>query len=65
MAKQWSIEKAGDSSVLVTDNVTVADYPIIYHNGDIGYNFPELIPEYVKREVHVYLNAMKEKKVYL
>lgn len=61
--KKYSIESYYFNSkfnlCIVKDEILV-DYPILYDNGDVGYDYPELFPKYIKNKVKKQLELYKE-----
>jgi hypothetical protein len=55
--KLWSIEKCFNPNtiqfciVIVSDKKAFVDYPILYDDGNIRYDFPEKISPYIKNKV--------------
>lgn len=59
MAPKVTIEVAGQNSckleIEYQNGTFVVDYPIRYPDGSVGYNWPERVPEYAKRQVEKFL----------
>lgn len=55
------INPYGVLRIMVADDRTGhCDYPIMYDDGGIAYNFPERIPKYVREKVRKIMWEMRE-----
>ena len=62
----WSIEQyfnpnVGKPSLIVaSDDPPLIDYPILYDNGNIAWNYPEKVPAYIKSLVHKFYPEIRK-----
>lgn len=54
--KRWMVYNESKSRVIV-------DYPVVYQNGDIGWDNPYAIPDFVAKRFHALINLVKDAEV--
>lgn len=55
MSKEWHISSTDSIFSARLSDGSYTQYPVIYDNGDIGYDWPEIVPKYIKEKVKIYL----------
>jgi hypothetical protein len=62
---KYSIEQyvncnTGLENIVVIKDQTFTDFPIMYSDNSLGFDFPEKLPEYIKKKVRFYYPRIRK-----